>query len=318
MKDLLRYLNANKVKLIPLFILIFLTVATFVTLTLTKRTKELRSKAANYTATLSFSPTTLNMTAPQPVAIILNPNGQAVVGADIVVNFDQTKLTLMSIAIPTLTSSSVFKTYAPVRTDNTGAFDDVKVISTANTSGKIEFGIISFDWTSETLTTPNTDVVSPVAQLTFQAKAGATGTTTLTYAYTAQGNTTDSNVVFNPTNGDPEDILAAPTSTVLVTFAGPTPTPGASPNPSPSATPVATPGATPNPSATPSCENATCLDFDTTPNGRVDVTDVLKVSNRANTVNDRYNVRCPRTGNIDVTDVLYISNRANTTTCTAP
>jgi hypothetical protein len=256
MKDLVTYIKKNKSQLLPIGILVFLALMTFISLLITKRTQELRSKAAADTAVLSFSPTSTTI-APNNtfnVAVILNTGNQAVVASDILVQFDRTKLTLVSIAQPSPLNAT-FKTYAPIT--STGAFDTAKVVNDANLNGIAEFGIVSFDYATSTITSPFNGVLSPVATLTFQAKSGTSGTSSITYKFDGATATTDSNVVINPTSATAEDILLAPTSTVAVTIsspASPAPTPSTTPRPTPSATPTprptptATPGVSPRPS----------------------------------------------------------------------
>src|SRR3989344_748573 len=265
-------------RFLPLLILIGLTVVTFLTLSLTRISQELRSRAAADTATLSFSPTSVNVAPNQTfnVATILNTNGQAIVGADIIVQFDQTKLTLETIALPSPLPAT-FQTYAPVTTS--GGFDAARVVTDANTNGQIQFGIIAFNWTTEQLTTAFNGVISPIATLTFRAKTGASGSTAISYKYDGATATTDSNVVIAPAGGDPEDILSNALSPVAVTIAG------ASPTPSPS--PSATPGASPSPSASPSsapssspvsCTVRQCANYNTT--STIDVQDIMLIANR--------------------------------------
>lgn len=91
-------------------------------------------------------------------------------------------------------------------------------------------------------------------------------------------------------------------------------------SPTPMLTPTPTITQTPTPTGT-TCTNNTCLDFDTTPNGTVDISDVQKLANRiGSTVNYavRYDVRCPKVSPIDISDVQYMANRIGMATCTAP
>lgn len=311
----LAFIQQNKARLLPFGVVAFLVIATIFTLTVARNSQELRSKAATYSGILSFSPSTISVapgqTFPSSIGINLSTGNQTIVGADVIVNFDQTKLTLTGI---TKETHSTFQTYAPV--DTNGNFDTARVISTANSTGRVEFGIVSFDWLANggqgALTTAFNGTFSPVSRLTFQARPGVTGTTTITYVYSGQGGTTDSNIVHNPATGDPEDILLAPTSTVVVTFAGPSPTPAASPSPTlaPSPSPSATPA--------PSCTAATCFDFNG--NGTVDIQDITVVANRylaqpGNPAYDiRYDLNCPQ-GRIDILDITLVANRMGLASC---
>ena len=266
-------------RFLPLLILIGLTVVTFLTLSLTRISQELRSRAAADTAVLSFSPGTVNVNPNQTfnVATILNTNGQAIVGADIIVQFDQTKLTLETVTLPSPLPAT-FQTYAPVTTS--GGFDATKVVTDANASGLAQFGLISFNWGTEQLTPPFNGVISPMATLTFRAKVGTSGSTTISYKYDGATATTDSNVVIAPAGGNPEDILSNVLSPVAVTIGGtasptPLPSPSASPaiSPSPSASPSSTPSSSPG-----SCTVRQCADYNAS--GTVDVQDIIRVANR--------------------------------------
>ncbi len=247
----MRYFKENKSRLAPIIVVVALAILTLLSVSLTKKQQELRSKALSDTAVLSFAPTTISV-APNNsfnVSVILNTGNQAVVGNDIIVQFDRTKLTLQNIALPSPLNNT-FRTYAPITTG--GAFDISTVVTNANITGQVEFGAISFDYATQTLTPPFNGVVSPLATLTFFARAGASGSDTLRFRYDSATSTTDSNVIADPatSGGVPEDILVAPTSTVAVTFTGASPTPVPSATPVP--TPTPTPSGTPRPTATPS------------------------------------------------------------------
>lgn len=313
----LAFIQQNKARLLPFGVVLFLVIATIFTLTVARNSQELRSKAVTYSGTLSFSPNTISVapgqTFPSSIGVNLSTGNQTIVGADVIVSFDQTKLSLTGI---TKETHATFQTYAPV--DTNGNFDTARVISTANSTGRVEFGIVSFDWLANggqgALTTAFNGTFAPLSRLTFQARPGVTGNTTITYVYSGQGGTTDSNIVHNPTTGDPEDILLAPTSTVVVTFAttaSPSPTPLASPSP----TLLPSPTIQPSPSA---CIAATCFDFNG--NGTVDIQDITVVANRylAQPGNPAYDVRfdlnCPQ-GRIDILDITLVANRMGLASC---
>ncbi len=311
MDKLFNYVRENKSRLMPLAILLFLGLATILVLQLSRRSQELRTKAVSYTGTLSFNPTSVSLqpgaTMTTPISVILNTGNQSAVGADILVQFDQTKLELTNI---TKETHANFKTYAPV--DANGNFDTAKVVSTANSTGVVEFGIVTFDWAASNVTNAFTGIFSPVSRLTFRAKPGVSGTTTISFKYTAQGNTTDSNIVHNPAAGDPEDILQQPTSQVTVSFGGASTT--ASPSPSPSTVPSPSLG---------TCN--TCYNFDASADGKIGILDVLNVANRFGsttgqpnygTLYDIYCVNNQPDGVINILDVLQIGNRFGQTSCT--
>lgn len=247
----------------PIAILIFLIAVTFFTLILAQRRQDLGSRALADSAILSFSPTAVTV-APSNTfnaSVVLLTGGQAIVGADILVQFDRTKLALQSLTKP---DHAVFKTYAPINSD--GNFDTARVISTANNTGIVEFGIIAFDSSGNGNPTGTFNgVISPVTTLTFQVLAGASDTTQITYKYDGVSATTDSNVVADPQgDGNPEDILAAPTSTVTVSISG---TASPQPSPSVSASPV------PSGGQCNSCYNYNGI-------GNIDVNDILTLAGR--------------------------------------
>ncbi len=343
MKDTIAFLRKNQATFLPFAILVFLALATFLTLILTKQRQDIRPKAIlSDNGQLTFanlSKTSANNTGTDnfSVAVNMNGGGQNVVGADILVSFDKNKLTLLPANDPgtpgivqNTLAANPYKTYAPV--DAAGAFDRQRVINCANSGGAncpsgagvIEFGIVSFDWSGNALTTPTT-ALSPVVTLNFQVKAGAaTGPTTLGFVNNGVTATTDSNIVVNPSSGgDPEDILQAPgyaNSTVDITIVGisPTPTPSATPG----VTPRPSPSATPGPSATPdTCVPASQTGcFDLTGNGTINVQDITQVVNRYGTAPGdalytiKHNLNCDTV--INIIDVTLLANRYNLSSCT--
>ncbi|MEK7166593.1 MAG: cohesin domain-containing protein [Patescibacteria group bacterium] len=341
MVNQLRYIKLQR--FFPLIILCFLVIATLLTLTLTKKQQELRSKAAQAdNGQLTFANLTPTTVAPGntfDISVNMNGGGQTVVGADILVQFDSTKLALQSITRNTL-STNPYKTYVPVTTTNN--FDSARVIACANgtsacptgtgTTGTVEFGIVSFDLGTNTLTSPNptNSNVLPVATFRFQVKSGAvSGSSTLNFVNGGTNITTDSNIVVNPQTGDPEDILQpAPytnsSATVMIGTTNASPQPSATPNATPH------PSASPSPSASssPSTCNA-CYNFDSSSDGRISVIDIQYVaglwgknSNSSN-YQSRYDIYCgtgtPNTspdGQINVLDIQMIAGRWNQNSCT--
>lgn len=271
MNSTAKYLRANKARLLPFAILAFLALATFLTLTLTRQRQDLRQRAAADNGKFTFanlSPTSVNPGGTFTVSVNMNGGNQVVVGADVLVEFDEAKLTLTGIT-KNNQNTNPYKTYAPVNTN--GDFDSQRVIQCANSGGTncpsgagvIEFGIVSFDWAGNALTTPNANNsnLSPVTTLTFQVKNNAAGgQTTLSFKNNGISSTTDSNIVVNPANGNPEDILQAPgynNSTVALTIGGSgSPQPSASGSPLPSASPTPPPsGGTCIPATTSNCRD---------------------------------------------------------------
>lgn len=310
MKDTFKYISKNRTALLPFAILLFLAVATFLTLILTKQRQDIRPKAVADNGQLTFAnltPATVNPGSTFSVSVNMTGGGQVVVGADILVQFDSTKLTLTNITQNTATSNP-YKTYAPVNAS--GAFDTARVVSCANSVGTncpsgigvAEFGIVSFDWTGNALTSPNAtnSNLSPVTTLTFQVKTGAAaGASQLIFRNNGITATTDSNIVVNPAGGgDPEDILQAPgypNDNINVTIGG-----VASPVPTPRATPRATPAATP-----PQCTARSCQDYNN--DGLIRVAEIQSIAflygvlSGQPTYNAIYDLNCD--GRINVADI---------------
>ena len=156
-------------------------------------------------ATLSLSPATVNVTVNNNfnVKVVLNTGGSDVVAVDCILNFDVSKLEVVNVSANTTTN---FKTFVPVKSD--GSFDVDRVKQTANSTGKIELGCVTFDWGSESITNPVNG--SNVELVTITYKAKATGECDITFVYEGSGKTTDSNVV--SISGDNVlDILDNPT-----------------------------------------------------------------------------------------------------------
>lgn len=174
------------------------------------------------------------------VPIMLDANGNTVIGVDVVINFDQSKLTLQDI-IPK-PENSALKTFAPI--DASHNFD--KRLVEANASGVIEFGAVAFDLAGgQPLSGFNGTLGqdNPLAVLQFEA-LGA-GQTNVTFDFT-EGSTTDSNMV----SEDATDLLGDVQNLVL-TVLGPTSTPTLEPTQEPTVSPTLPP-ASPTPTPVPS------------------------------------------------------------------
>lgn len=332
MSDVLLLLKKNQIRLLPLAILVFLGIVTMLTLTLTKRSQELRSRALADNGQLTLS--LLNAGSIPPGGtfdIAVNMvSSQPVVGADILLEFDNAKL-MLDPNQPDITlrqgTSSVFQTFAPV--DESGVFDKARVIASANSTGIVEFGIVAFNWGTNTLPSPNptNSSMSPVITLSFKVKNTApAGETHLRYKNEQIGgtnSTTDSNIVAIPTGGgDPEDILQTddPTpypnavATVIISgFASPAPTQ------SPGVSPSATPG-------TSTCNS--CYNFDGSTDQKVSILDIQYVTGlfgKPELYNSKYDIYCgsgtPNTnpdGVINVLDIQMVAGKWNQTSCTPP
>lgn len=169
---------------------------------------------------LTFTPLSQSVTPGSSfnLPIYLNTDGGNISGADLVVSYDSAKLTPTSLTPNTSTvSTTSLKTFAPVN-PATGSFQPDL------TKNPLEFGVITFDWANTAPTGPFNGVVL-LANLAFQVKPTATGTTTVSFVMTP-GSTTDSNIV--STTNPPADFLTLASqisnTTLTITATPPTPT----------------------------------------------------------------------------------------------
>ena len=135
---------------------------------LIQKKQELRKEATvDYTASLMLLPTHISLQPEETfeVSIVLDPGGQEVVAVDAVLNFNPNHLEVVDI-IPNFDTN--LKTFAPVREN--GSFDKERVINQANTEGRLVFGAVTFDWSTETVTDSIRDIVNPLAVITFKGK----------------------------------------------------------------------------------------------------------------------------------------------------
>ncbi|MCL4366621.1 DUF5060 domain-containing protein, partial [Patescibacteria group bacterium] len=199
---------------------------------------------ANSSVTLPASvavPPGQNFTVP----VTINTDGVGIRGVDVILNFDTSKLSLVSIT-PTVSGTSL-STVIPV--DSNGNFNSAQVITNANQNGTIEFGAIAFNWANSSVTSAFNGTAQ-IANLTFQSLA--TGSASVNFNYTP-GATTDTNLVqdANP----PTELLttAGQVTNLTVTIASgsATPTPGPTATPTPVPAPTSTPTPTPIPTPTP-------------------------------------------------------------------
>ncbi len=215
---------------------------------LVQQHQEIRKKAVNYSAALVLAGETQPVVGNNfDVNLILNPGGQSVVAADIILTFDKNLLQVMDI-MPNLTTN--LKTFAPVLAD--GSFDKDTVIAQANQTGMLSFGALGFNWMADSATDPVETIVNPLATIVFKALAEGSSKISFCFRSTAdascqetviQGSTPDTNVVSQAG----EDILGTADAIVIEAVPAGEPTN----TPTPTATTTPTPTATPNPTATP-------------------------------------------------------------------
>lgn len=217
----------------------FLILALAVTLWQLPQRQSVGKKAAGESASLTLpSKITVNPGDQFDVPIFVDTDGASISGLDVVLDFSAALDTLSLVAIESTASSTTsLRTFAPV--DANGVFDTAKVITKANTTGKVEFGAVVFDWSAQNLTKTFSGVLgpsNPLAVLTFQvADSAAAGQVTLRVVHTP-GETNDSNLVEATSV---TDILArANAMTIKITLP-------VTPAPSFSSTPTLTPLPTP-------------------------------------------------------------------------
>ena len=174
------------------------------------------------------------------VPVSINTDGEEVVGIDSVINFDPTKLELVSVT-PVENTTNNFKLLLPI--DESKKFDGAGVTNKANQTGIIEFSASSIDYDSQS-------VLSAVngsfqfAILTF--KPLTSGQTSVSFKMLPNV-TTDSNVVKQ--GSTPVDTLSDNSQivnlSVLVSSPQSSPTPTATPTSTPIQSPTPTSSSTP-------------------------------------------------------------------------
>ena len=212
-----------------------------------------RPKAAGGTAQilLASNPAnpSVNVGGTFTVTASLNPNANALVGADVLLTFPTAYLTLSGIQIPsTFPFGQNLKTYAPViPNDPLGSFNSTQVITTANSTGTLEMSAVAFDWVANATTSAQTAIVPMFATFTFTGKAATPATQNVTVYLNSASPTTDSNLV-SITSGTPTDVWnEVPATISFAVAAGPTPTPTIGPTPTVTPTVAPTPTRTPTP-----------------------------------------------------------------------
>jgi len=239
--------NRSLRKFWPFFVfLIILLIGLTASLVLVQKRQVIEKKAVGGPS-LTFSKTSLTVYPGQKLttSIKISTDNQEIRAVDIVLQFPQDKLSLVSIE-PTAQNTTSFKTFLPIKSD--GSFDMAKVVSEANNTGRIGFGAATFNWQTSSVTTSFKGTLSSLARLTFKAKVP--GQAKIVFLHSS-GSTIDSNLV----NLSAQDILASVNSlTVNIVSpptATPTPRPTATPTPRPTATPTPRPTATPTPKPAP-------------------------------------------------------------------
>lgn len=229
----------NKKFLSIVFGLVILLAGLAVALVLVQREQIFKEEAAGGPS-ITFSQTSLTVNPGQnfTVSLGINTDNIDITAIDVVLEFPKDKLSLVSI-IPAAQTTTSLKTFMPVKTD--GGFDANRVVSEANTTGKIQFGAATFDWQQGKVTNAFRGNLGSLVNLTFKAKN--TGQATAGLLFSA-GSTIDSNLV----SLQAKDILARVNSLTVNIVPPPTAIPTARPtavptSPPPTAVPTAPPTA---------------------------------------------------------------------------
>jgi hypothetical protein len=233
----MRLVSRNR-SIFRIFLSIFALLGIVAGLILVGQQQIFRNRAASLSARLSMTPLNASLKRGDSlnVDLILNSTSQPISGTDVIVQFDNSYLTLNG--IDTYPQNSSLKTYVPVTSN--GSFDSTKVLSEAQTSGRISFGAVAYDQSTNNLTQSFEGVINSLARLRFSVKNNAPyGSTQISYVYSGARATDDSNVVIDPNvGGTIEDILIQPTdSTTVNVVSSQTPTTPPSTTPSPTSTP---------------------------------------------------------------------------------
>jgi len=209
--------------------------------------QELRKKAADLPDDTSFHLTYTEILLgiggrTYVYVFLLNPNGIPIDGVDVILRFNQDILQLRSFTTNTETN---FKAFLPL-VDEGGSFDADRVISQANSLGRLEFGAITFDFATDDFTSPVGDNDVLIAELEFEGISEGSSLVDFDFDPDREDTryeTVDCNVATH-SDGDVFDILGSTDSvTITVSVVGPSPTPTGTitPSPTPSISPTPTP-----------------------------------------------------------------------------
>jgi len=217
-----------KRRLLPIGILILALFALPFILTGLQQSRQVREKAAGLanlaTLTALADRETISLDETDPVfsvSVFLNTGGATVEAVDIILTFDTNALELVSL---TPSQTSGFNSFLPLEIEGEG-FDVTKVISQANSSGKVEFGATTFDLGDPNDPSdggPGSSMTGSVSLASLQFRALSSGQTTIGFDFdpNREGTieeTQDSNVVQITTSGVVDDILNSVTpATVMV------------------------------------------------------------------------------------------------------
>ena len=222
----------NKKIVLSFLIFVLLLVGLGMATVLVQKRQEIRKKAAaDYTASLSLVQTEREIEAGESfeVNVVLNTGGQTAVGVEAILNFNPGLLEITNLVLNAEDLEVVYPS------QEGGGFDKDGAMSTANSSGELEFAAMTFN-----LAEGVTGVINPLMTITFQAKAA--GEDTITFGFDGLGQTTDSNVVAISGEEVVDILQDISGNTTEVTISGgatvtPTPTSALTPTPTPTTSP---------------------------------------------------------------------------------
>lgn len=241
-KQVLGNLRKGKVSFLVTFILLAGLVASVVV----ARQVNFLGLFASPTSTSLRMPSSLTASLGSEflVPVIVDASGNNLVGIDVSLSFDPSKIQLMGVE-PAAVSTTSFKFFSPASTN--GSFDAAGVVARGNSSGQIDFSASTVNFTAQTVGEPFNSTTQ-LALLRFKTKLA--GSTVVGFNM-ASSTTNDSNLVLE--GYPPVDALSVSsqitnlTLNVISPTATPLPTATATPLPTITPTPtlVATPTATP-------------------------------------------------------------------------
>lgn len=163
-----QYIQLNSI-ILPLIMLLVLAGGLFVGLPLIQKTQVFKSKASAARGFISLQATRTSIEPNQTTeaAITLNPGGGEIVAADIVLSFDKNYLELTDIIPKPDSTGNRLTTFIP--RDQNG-FKKDRIIQTANSTGRIKFGVVCFSETGcPQGQTQGLDQNNPLAIVVFKA-----------------------------------------------------------------------------------------------------------------------------------------------------
>ena len=201
----------------------------------------------------SLAAVTARMSLPSTLAVVggqqlklpirLDTGGNTVIGVDVDLLFDNTLLELVDI----VNTSKVYPLMLPQVSGNA---DKSKIVTTANTTGRVKTSLVAATANGEPTTGYSGQLADPLYELYFDVQAVSASRTTNIELVHSPGSTTDSNVTISDTE---RDALSSAQNTVLTITTAST----ASNVPTPTAvafspSPVRSPIQSPTPRTTPS------------------------------------------------------------------